>query len=1198
MEYQHVVAELEKAASTLLAPPNLVTSEQRSSAESVFLEFRKTKNPFTLCKVILEHCHVDYVLFEASGLIKEGLIREWGRPGGQVSTANDVKELRAYLLSYVINRPTLSNYVRERIVQVMAIIIKRQSVEDYGEDRRLVLSEVQQLIAGSNSSMEMQMVGCSILGAMMQEYATTVKSSDVGLPWEVHFKAKKQFELTDLKSIFEFCLQALRQLAPSLTTVPIPAEKHNLILRLTTLAEAVLSWTFINVNLPKKLISVFESDQNPSLRPGTTWKETIFDPTIPQLFFDLHMRVRHDSELSHHTINCLVQLSSLNGTVMTKKENRLEYLTNYMSHFLGFIKNLEKTGSIMPMEALGCSNIFRKIMLFFPPSLQINLPGPVLEEYLKQLTQLTCHFMKEASNLAQRRNALEDDSTTMFVEAFEHMLEAWVSVLHESSTFPVGFCQNGGIQVFNTYLQCNLAAPDGIRGGGHDQKSGDSGNESDEDDEIGETEESDRIRYKETLATIGALGREAPMHSIQILSQLLETRISRIQGQIQRQIQQGNHTIDKALSNLYEDIHWILLVVGNVLTLDTDGEAALIPSEIMRFSIDSTSHVNLEASLRVLASPGQSANEVTNHEATDPVIRLISAVFRVSEMEKRAADAGYVALLSPEVSSTVAWFLRRYALTYLSAQESYYSEMSQALLAAFGQNTEGAAWTVNFLLGKVISNLNYMNAEVEVAKDTISLLLALVDGKDKARLVLKCEGLVTLITFDEASNRGGGENNSNAPGNHAAAPVVSLPSEVKRGLMRALVLIGSSCEDQASKDQYYRKILVPLNERFQAIVNRPDLSKACQGQEGERIQDMLIRIIESFIGVVQGIHLTTVKQLFPFLHPVLASLVQILGLFHNYPIVVELILELYCEAAKRTLCYLGQADSRVLYQRSIDTIQMYAHHNKGRRSVGKEAEDDQFRDLLLFMELLTNLLSKDFIDLAPPEDPSQAGADDGVTAADVCLYGLNILMPLMSVELLRFPSLCLQYFKTITLVCELYPEKICALNLSLQKNLIASLEVGLTQSLGMSDTVYCLCCDFIQVLCRHLYVLCIVKQGQTGASSLSSETISIFEGLRPFLKLMMDLILSQKINSDLLANASSTLYVLICCYPENYKDLVNYLIESQGEADNGENKRRLKGAFGELTKDLPLTSDRVNRMKFRENFEKFAVNVRGFLLVK
>lgn len=40
-----------------------------------------------------------------------------------------------------------------------------------------------------------QILGCNIISALMQEYATTVKSSDVGLTWETHFKAKKQFEV-------------------------------------------------------------------------------------------------------------------------------------------------------------------------------------------------------------------------------------------------------------------------------------------------------------------------------------------------------------------------------------------------------------------------------------------------------------------------------------------------------------------------------------------------------------------------------------------------------------------------------------------------------------------------------------------------------------------------------------------------------------------------------------------------------------------------------------------------------------------------------------------------------------------------------------------------------------------------------------------------------------------------------------------
>ncbi len=116
----------------------------------------------------------------------------------------------------------------------------------------------------------------------------------------------------------------------------------------------------------------------------------------------------------------------------------------------------------------------------------------------------------------------------------------------------------------------------------------------------------------------------------------------------------------------------------------------------------------------------------------------------------------------------------------------------------------------------------------------------------------------------------------------------------------------------------------------------------------------------------------------------------------------------------------GANDSRTLYQRSVEAIQVYSSHNRGR--VEKETEEEQFRDLLLLMELLTNLLSKDLIDLAPQEESSSGNSS--VSAAEVCLFGLNIVMPLMTLELLKFPSLCLQYFRTITLVCEIFPEKV------------------------------------------------------------------------------------------------------------------------------------------------------------------------------
>lgn len=40
-----------------------------------------------------------------------------------------------------------------------------------------------------------QVLGCSIILALMQEYSTTVKSTDVGLTWESHYVAKKEFEV-------------------------------------------------------------------------------------------------------------------------------------------------------------------------------------------------------------------------------------------------------------------------------------------------------------------------------------------------------------------------------------------------------------------------------------------------------------------------------------------------------------------------------------------------------------------------------------------------------------------------------------------------------------------------------------------------------------------------------------------------------------------------------------------------------------------------------------------------------------------------------------------------------------------------------------------------------------------------------------------------------------------------------------------
>lgn len=80
--------------------------------------------------------------------------------------------------------------------------------------------------------------------------------------------------------------------------------------------------------------------------------------------------------------------------VLNELENRLRYITNYISSFHVMLGSLN---NIAAQEALGFSQIIRKMTLFFPPSIFSRIPADLYEAYLKQLTQLTCHFIKEAT---------------------------------------------------------------------------------------------------------------------------------------------------------------------------------------------------------------------------------------------------------------------------------------------------------------------------------------------------------------------------------------------------------------------------------------------------------------------------------------------------------------------------------------------------------------------------------------------------------------------------------------------------------------------------------------------------------------------------------------------------------------------------------------------------------------------------------
>lgn len=58
-------------------------------------------------------------------------------------------------------------------------------------------------------------------------------------------------------------------------------------------------------------------------------------------------------------------------------------------------------------------------------------------------------------------------------------------------------------------------------------------------------------------------------------------------------------------------------------------------------------------------------------------------------------------------------------------------QLSIALTSAFGRDSEGAAWTLNYLLSTVERTLRLRSSEPALVEDTVNLLITMTDSKER-----------------------------------------------------------------------------------------------------------------------------------------------------------------------------------------------------------------------------------------------------------------------------------------------------------------------------------------------------------------------------------------------------------------------------------------------------------------------------------
>uniref|UniRef100_A0A336M8C7 Exportin-4 n=1 Tax=Culicoides sonorensis TaxID=179676 RepID=A0A336M8C7_CULSO len=1112
--------KLEIAAGIIMAPPNQVNPEERHQAESVFMQFRNNKNieAIQLCQNILETSTVDLVLFECINIIKSILISSW-----ELIQENERTSLRQYLLNFVLQHKHAPFFIREKILQVVAIMIKRNSLDDHGAERKMILEQAKSMFS-TNDKSQITLASALVL-AILQEHTECIKSEDTGLTFDQHFKAKKQFEATELRSVFTTVFDALGYCIQN--TENIDALTANQLSKYLDIIEIILIWNYISPIIPKRLISMCETvakiNQNAPLRLNMTWEPIIFDPKVLQTFFYLYWKIRQVPDLRQKGLICLVQLSTLSGPVLThKKELRLLYLKNYLSHLLQLLGN-----ETCVEEIVGFTLIIRKLLLFHHSALDLREDSlEIYNLFIEKLFNITIKTV-EATALE------ESDDSDLFMEAFENCLESWILLLQSKEELPSDYLNQFIIQIFNKYVQAHISPPEGIRMNDADHE------------ELTEDVEKDRVRFKEQLVIVGTFSREVISHSLPILAKLLEDKIRSfavtLQGLYTANVMVRETT---TLQNIFEDIHWLLLITAYTIGNDCEGETPLIPSEINQYAQQkfATDIIDINKSLELIAKPEKDIAEIfPNPEQADQIIRLTASMLRLSELESTALKFQMGHLLSPELSSTLMFFMKIWVNTYLFPLPEYYESICEPIKTAFGINSECGTWILNYILTKVCSNIQQYSSEVNVIDDTVQVFLVILKQKHKCLPVYSSNVFNALLQMKD----------------------MNLHVDAKRGLLKGFVQIAGSISDESVRKAYLSQIFAPIAARYFAILHKPDLKASYQNEE---IKLEVISIIEEVRGCVLGSYTLISSSLFQHFQVMFLELPELLNLYKNYNVIVELVLKLLCETVLNIDYASDEANSSLktgIYQCCLAIIRVWVSANANKISTEIKTYDDCPEDILLILKLLTCLLSKTLID----DD------DDGIIdSSQVVIYGLSNLMSLISMDLLRFPEFCSKYYQTIALFAESKSHKITQLDPDLFKQIINSVQHGLNT---FTTEIQSYCFDFIVAVADVVYY----------ERSPNSPTYNL---VLPFLELIFNMIITRQIDAENKIESYGALFSLACAYKEQFSYLMNKLVTSQ---QNLQISERVQIELNTFQTSLDLNNNRIMRNRFTDKFDKFITGI-------
>ncbi|KAH9602259.1 hypothetical protein KSS87_015420 [Heliosperma pusillum] len=1149
-----------------------------SGAEATILSLSQSPQPYQACKFILgvvevvelmtivlgpatfelgqfnfgfwvifavENSQVPYARFQAAAAIRDAALREWG-----ILTSEDKRSMISFCLCFVMQHASSPDgYVQSKVSSVAAQLLKRGWLEFQAAEKEAFLSQIKQAIAGSHG-VDVQFTGINFLESLVSEFSPST-STAMGLPREFHEQCRKSMELDYLKTFYSWAQQAAFGVTDRIVQSPSEVPEVKVCTAALRLMLQILNWDFrySSSDIGKKNIDVFSADARADtaysrrseclvVQPGPSWQELLLSSGNVHWVLNIYGALRHKFPLKGYWIDCPIAVSARKLIVqfcsltgsIFPADNELMQEHHLVQLLTGVIQWVHPPDAVAREIECGKSERLHIALLF---SLrQLDLVALLM---LATLFWVICSPFGTITLLSGLMS--EVVKVLMATETDE---ETWSWVARDilldtwaALLAPIDHSsRNPPLPLESLSAAANLFAL--IVESELKAASASAFDDDDGNDYL----QASIFGMDERLSSYGLLARASIEYSIPFLTKLFMERFA--------QLHQVRGISDP--TSILEELYSLLLITGHVLAEEGEGELPLVPEAIQMHFASST--------------------EGDKH----PVVVLSSSILHFAE---QSCDPEIrVSTFSPRLMEAIIWFLSRWSRTYLMPSEgsgtsasSYVPEPLQhsrkALFDYFGEHSQG----------KFILNI--------ITRVSMTALISYPGEKD-----------LQDSWRDLANNFANGKT------------LFSLGTPHQRSLARTLAISASGLRSSDASNQYVRDLMHHMTAYLVDLSGKHDLKKVSQQPETILVPAVVYLLLKFVVQWVDG------QIIYLEAHETVALIDFCMSLLRVYSLH-----NIGKDYPDSKVVPSGYLDFKVTLSRSSTLV--------------NEAKTEKYKDLRALVQLLTNLCSKDLVDFSTDSVESQGisigqvnvqlyavhqgrsivgyeynvyenshddVAQEGYMFFDlqVVYFGLHIITPLISFDLLKFPKLCHDYFSLISHMLEVYPEMVAQLNSEAFVHILGTLDFGLRHQ---DSEVVDKCLRALKALASHHHKETISGKVGLGshANGFRDSDGKFQEGiLSRFLPSLLQLLLFEDYSTDLVSSAADALLPLILCEQVLYQRLCNELIEKQADPTL---KTRLANALHNLTSTNQLSTalDRINYQRFRKNLLNFLVEVRGFL---